>query len=170
MIHAWLDHIDGGPVIYVDGHGGPVIAVDEADMRRGGKVPATAVELVTMEDAVDALRKHPGSRGVRLLGIEQCCENACNGGACESCRCCSAGWCVTGADGLPDTPEDLARWVEAARVHNPIAAALAEALARPTAASVVERIRTDLRGLQGVTPAARRAIAQVLDRAAGVQR
>ena len=49
-------------------------------------------------------------------------------------------------------------------------AAPASAVELVTASSVVERIRGELRGLPGLTPAARRAIGQVLDRAAGVAR
>ena len=29
------------------------------------------------------------------LGSERCCPEACNGGACETCRCCCAGWWTT---------------------------------------------------------------------------
>jgi hypothetical protein len=66
----------------------------------------------------------------QALGPEQCCAEGCNGGACESCRCCSAGWCVTGADGLPEDADDLASWLEVAREHNPLAEAFATARAR----------------------------------------
>lgn len=58
-------------------------------------------------------------------GLEACCDEACNGGACESCRCCAAGWCVTGADGMPPDPGDMAGWIEVAREHNPVVAAWA---------------------------------------------
>lgn len=65
-------------------------------------------------------------QGVRVIGEDQCCELGCDGGACESCPCCCAGWCVNGRDGLPDDPEDYRIWLEEAKDHNPIAARLAE--------------------------------------------
>jgi hypothetical protein len=68
-------------------------------------------------------------RGVRVLGDEQCCELACNGGACESCPCCQAGWCVSGHDGTPDPGDDAENyriWLEVASEHNPIAKRLNE--------------------------------------------
>lgn len=55
---------------------------------------------------------------------EWCCEAGCGSGACETCPCCSAGWCVSGIDGIPDGPEDRERWLETAAEHNPVAAAL----------------------------------------------
>lgn len=58
----------------------------------------------------------------RILGDEQCCELSCNGGACEGCPCCSAGWCVFGHDGLPEDPEDFTTWLRVAAEHNPVAA------------------------------------------------
>jgi hypothetical protein len=54
---------------------------------------------------------------------ERCCNEACNGGACETCRCCCAGWCVMGTDGVPERPDDLTGWMEVAAEHNPIVAA-----------------------------------------------
>ena len=59
---------------------------------------------------------------------EYCCQNGCGTGACETCPCCGAGACVSGADGVPDDPEALARWLEVAAEHNAFAAALAKAL------------------------------------------
>ncbi|MFJ2506307.1 hypothetical protein [Microbacterium sp. NPDC087592] len=53
-----------------------------------------------------------------------CCDNGCGSGACETCPCCSAGWCVSGFDGVPEAPEDRERWLEVAAEHNPVAAAL----------------------------------------------
>jgi hypothetical protein len=56
-------------------------------------------------------------------GAEQCCDEACNGGACETCRCCAAGWCVTGYDGIPEHADDLDGWMGVAAEHNPVVAA-----------------------------------------------
>lgn len=55
---------------------------------------------------------------------EWCCEIGCGSGACETCPCCSAGWCVSGRDGVPEDLEDRQRWLEVAAEHNPVAAAL----------------------------------------------
>ena len=69
-------------------------------------------------------------QGVRVLGDEQCCELACDGGACESCPCCQAGWCVFGHSGeIPDPVNDSENyhiWLDVAREHNPVAKRLAE--------------------------------------------
>ena len=52
-------------------------------------------------------------QGENSLGEEQCCYLACDGGACELCPCCCAGWCVFGQDGQPEPgSEDEARWLE----------------------------------------------------------
>lgn len=59
-----------------------------------------------------------------VLRDGQCCQLACVAGACESCPCCCAGWCVNGFDGLPDGDEERSSWLEVAAKHNPIAAAL----------------------------------------------
>lgn len=59
---------------------------------------------------------------------EYCCENGCGSGACESCVCCGAGFCVGGSDGVPEDADDRARWLFFARGLNPVADALAEAL------------------------------------------
>lgn len=65
-----------------------------------------------------------------IKGQEWCCEYGCGSGACESCPCCQAGWCVTGFDfkvgGWPEDGEDVGRWLEIAAEHNPIAAQLAK--------------------------------------------
>lgn len=52
------------------------------------------------------------------------CPVGCDDGACETCPCCSAGFCVYGLDGLPEDPEDVGRWLEVAAEHNPVAALL----------------------------------------------
>lgn len=36
-----------------------------------------------------------------LRYCDHCCPLGCDGGACESCPCCAAGWCLNGRDGLP---------------------------------------------------------------------
>lgn len=82
--------------------------------------------------------------GQARRGPEQCCDEACNGGACETCRCCCAGWCVLGTDGLPEYPADLARWIEVAREHNPIVEAWAASRAE------VERLRAQRDAVLGL--------------------
>lgn len=57
---------------------------------------------------------------------ERCCDLGCEGGACEQCPGCGAGWCVSGSDGLPVDAEDRARWLTVAAEHNVIASFLAE--------------------------------------------
>jgi hypothetical protein len=78
---------------------------------------------------------HYGARemGLRVLGDEQCCELACNGGGCESCPCCWAGYCVSGSDGqIPDTTDpNFATWLEVAAEYNPVAKALLAARPDP---------------------------------------
>lgn len=73
-------------------------------------------------------------RGFRVLGDEQCCELACDDGACESCPCCAAGWCVAGHSGEIPNPttdaENYAIWLEVASEHNPVAKRLADLEAR----------------------------------------
>lgn len=76
-----------------------------------------------------------GAAGLRMLGEQQCCFLACDGGACEACPCCSAGWCVQGTD-FPDpgielgdhTDENWVQWLDVAKEHNPIAAQLAKSV------------------------------------------
>lgn len=74
-------------------------------------------------------------RGVRVLDSDQCCELACSGGACESCPCCCAGWCVWGHCGEipnPETDSDNYRiWLETAAEHNPVAKRLLELESAP---------------------------------------
>jgi hypothetical protein len=67
-----------------------------------------------------------------------CCQVGCGGGACESCPCCGAGYCVSGLDGVPMpgstvNPDDDAygqevfdAWLAVASQHNPIVRMLAE--------------------------------------------
>jgi hypothetical protein len=55
---------------------------------------------------------------------EYCCQVGCGSGACESCPCCCAGYCVGGADGVPDDAAHFRPWLAAAAVHNAVAARL----------------------------------------------
>lgn len=55
---------------------------------------------------------------------EHACHVGCTGGACETCPCCSAGWCVFGLDGLPTEPDDLSMWLDIAADHNPLVTAV----------------------------------------------
>lgn len=85
--------------------------------------PSDAPKVVTLDDVyevtgLEALVAEARSRG------EWCCESGCGSGACETCPCCSAGWCVSGVDGVPEDPEDRERWLDVAAEHNPVAAAL----------------------------------------------
>ena len=64
-----------------------------------------------------------------MTGREHACLVGCTTGACETCPCCGAGWCVFGLDGLPEDADDFADWLEIAAEHNPLAARFA-ALAR----------------------------------------
>ncbi|MDN5918990.1 MAG: hypothetical protein L0I76_28505 [Pseudonocardia sp.] len=85
------------------------------------QVRTLRAELVQLE--TDATELHSSGR---LLGPEQCCEDGCNGGGCETCPCCCAGWCVHGHGAIPDREEDWADWLAVARVHSPVAARLAK--------------------------------------------
>lgn len=85
--------------------------------------PSDAPKVVTLDDVyevtgLDALVAEARSRG------EWCCENGCGSGACETCPCCSAGWCVSGVDGVPEDTEAREFWLEVAAEYNPVAAAL----------------------------------------------
>lgn len=62
-----------------------------------------------------------------------CCEYGCGDGGCETCPCCSAGYCIGGADGLPPvdfdgpvTGEDLEYWLELRASYFPDSPALSE--------------------------------------------
>lgn len=55
---------------------------------------------------------------------EHACHLGCESGACETCPCCGAGWCVFGLDGLPSEPDDLSMWLDVAAEHNPVVAAV----------------------------------------------
>lgn len=110
----------------------------------------------TMRDAVrdllGSLRWLRGAAGLRMLGEQQCCLLACDGGACEACPCCSAGWCVQGTD-FPDpgielgdhTDENWLQWLEVAKEHNPIAAQLAKSV---HAGDVVEVMDQEICGCE----------------------
>ncbi|ONI62659.1 hypothetical protein CSIV_14385 [Microbacterium sp. CSI-V] len=83
-------------------------------------------EVVIEDHGVQALVEHARRQAA------YCCQHGCGSGACESCPCCAAGWCVSGSDGMPENQEDLAQWLEVAAEHNPVAAALAEVRLRGT--------------------------------------
>lgn len=101
-----------------------------------------------IESVIDSLRESG-----RLLGDEQCCSDVCEGGACETCPGCCAGFCVNGHDfrGDPDTwlsmtDEQRQDWWRVAREHNQgLDAALARAEAaeekRDRLAAQVEAVR-----------------------------
>lgn len=82
----------------------------------------------TLRDALEALREDWSLEEIvkeAIRGAEWCCEVGCGSGACESCPCCCAGFCVSGRDGLPnDDPEAVGFWLEMAAPHNPAIAAL----------------------------------------------
>lgn len=72
---------------------------------------------------VEAVARDQLIESGRLLGDEQCCPDACDGGACESCSGCYAGWCVNGHDFLDGewermSDEDRKVWWSVAREHN----------------------------------------------------
>lgn len=112
---------------------------DEAsDADRRQALAAVLRDRDRLVDEVRALRAELDDQARR--GPEQCCDLACNGGACESCPCCTAGWCVTGADGVPLEHDDLSAWLAVAAEHNPVAfgwrtdrAALVARTPQPTA-------------------------------------
>lgn len=81
-----------------------------------------------------------------IRGAEWCCEIGCGSGACESCPCCCAGFCVSGRDGLSEDPEEVGRWLEIAAEHNPAIAALRPLLFRepPALMRVKDAIRSGL--------------------------
>lgn len=87
------------------------------------KVEVTDVGPVTLDQVHESTTLGELLAEARRRG-EWCCEVGCGSGACETCPCCAAGWCVSGRDGIPDDPDDRAAWLEVAREHNPVAAAL----------------------------------------------
>ena len=103
----------------------------------------------------------------RLRTGERCCPDACNGGGCETCPCCSAGWCVRGRDGVPDHADDLPGWIDVAAEHNPIVAAWradrAELDAARVASQQIGEWRTaelaEVERLRAVDAAARKYVA-----------
>lgn len=94
-----------------------------SDVGSSDPVPVAAPRAVTLEDVSEATSLKELIDEARSEGV-WCCESGCGSGACEACPCCSAGWCVSGVDGVPDDPEDRERWLEVAADHNPVAAAL----------------------------------------------
>lgn len=98
-----------------------------AEQRRLAADARTDVGQAEHEDIADWLEE----RADEMPGRRLHCPLGCDEGACETCPCCSAGFCVYGLDGLPDDPEDVGAWLEVAAEHNPVAALLA-AQARPS--------------------------------------
>jgi len=99
-------------------------------------LPHLAPQLGVTEDlreALEQLRENWSLEEIVREAIreaEWCCEVGCGSGACETCPCCCAGYCVSGRDGLPnDDPEEVGRWLEIAAEHNPAIAALRPHLA-----------------------------------------
>lgn len=82
--------------------------------------------------------------------LEQCCPLGCDGGACETCPCCSAGWCVSGRDGIPEDPADYAAWLEIAAEHNTLARRLLEVEFNPDQLVMLHRaVRHKLARVRG---------------------
>ena len=86
-------------------------------------IAVRSTEPITLEDVYEATSLKDLIDEARSDGA-WCCENGCGSGACETCPCCSAGWCVSGVDGIPEEPEARLWWLEVASEHNPVAAAL----------------------------------------------
>lgn len=80
--------------------------------------------------AAAALSVVPEPDGARP---DHACHLGCESGACETCACCYAGWCVFGLDGLPTEPDDLSMWLDVAAEHNPLVAAVRAVLDLATA-------------------------------------
>lgn len=164
---AEIDHLRGEALRLVDGlgleAGMRVAAVDELETLRRRLWALVGGDQMSDDDTVGRLGAQLEDQQARR-GPEQCCDQACNGGACETSRCCCAGWCVMGTDGLPEDPDDLAGWIEAAREHNPIVEAWAVARAQRDAALALHRPKAH-KSDQGAT----RTIV-LLDRPSGVDR
>lgn len=111
---SWLEYVAENPY-----------AFDEAT----DSIRTVLVALGEAERELAALRGDVADlEARRVLGPEQCCELACDGGGCEICPCCCAGWCVFGHGGMDiDNAEDRASWLAVAVGHNPVAAWLGEA-------------------------------------------
>jgi hypothetical protein len=107
------------------------VSISDAAVAAASQARVTGTMREALEAAWDHTQEEMSEAG-RLLLDEQCCEFGCNGGACESCVCCSAGWCVSGHDFLNggDWPEgeDLENWLAVAAEKSPVAAALKAAL------------------------------------------
>jgi hypothetical protein len=91
-----------------------------AEQRRLAEESRTNNGQAEHEDIADWLEE----RADEIPGRSLHCPVGCDDGACETCPCCSAGFCVYGLDGLPEDPEDVGRWLEVAAGHNPVAALL----------------------------------------------
>ncbi|PRB14484.1 hypothetical protein [Microbacterium sp. MYb62] len=111
-----IEHEDGNTVT-----GTPEDVLNHGHLMPGWEYRST--EPVTLDDVSEATSLKELIDEARSEGV-WCCEDGCGSGACETCPCCSAGWCVSGVDGIPDAPEDRERWLDVAAEHNPVAAAL----------------------------------------------
>jgi hypothetical protein len=100
--------------------GAEALKTAAAEQRRLAEEARTNNGHAEHEDIADWLEERADEIPGRVLH----CPVGCDEGACESCPCCSAGFCVYGLDGLPDDPEQLSDWLEVAAVHNPVAALL----------------------------------------------
>jgi hypothetical protein len=125
QLRRWL-RISTGQVVVGEG-----MLARDLNQRQAGAMLAVALPAVL--DALEHSRDIYTLReaGLRVLDDEQCCELACSSGACESCPCCQAGWCVWGHHvEIPDrdlTPASNYRiWLDTAKDHNPVAKLLAE--------------------------------------------
>lgn len=106
--------------------------------------PPTDDETLSIEDVYERLIEHHTLDELVEYAEQQqfwCCNVGCGSGGCETCPCCSAGWCVSGRHGLPEDADDLAQWLEVAAEHNPAVAALCRP--RP-----LDRSDADLSALQ----------------------
>lgn len=124
-----------------------MVECEDGDVIRhiAGMDPATTLALLDERDNLAAEVERIEESG-RLLGDEQCCVDVCNGGACEGCLGCQAGWCVNGHDFTAAewdamSDEDRQRWWDVAREHNVgIEAAIARAEAAEAKVAAVEAL------------------------------
>lgn len=82
-----------------------------------------------------------------VLGEGQCCPDVCNGGACETCPSCCAGWCINGHDfteGVWEsmTKEDRRIWLDVASEHSPAIAAARPVIEREAKAAALRGFAT----------------------------
>lgn len=89
-----------------------------------------------------------------IRDAEWCCEAGCGSGACYSCPCCSAGFCVSGRDfpveGMTD--EEWTHWLSVAVEHNALAPRLFALEAMLAHAAVEDRDYLSITALRGALP------------------